>query len=119
MRRDVFSPGALPATGQTASAKPSSKINEGAVCARWVRCGRHACRCMHGGPKHGPYYARYWWRDGRRYKQYVPQRDASAVAAACAVRRETERTERVNATEAREAWRVIRAVIQEIERDGI
>ena len=35
---------------------------------------------MHGGPKHGPYYARYWWQDGRRYKRYVRQQDAQQAA---------------------------------------
>ena len=49
------------------------------------------CRCMQGGPKHGPYYARYWWQDGRRYKRYVRQQDAEQVAAACSARRAAER----------------------------
>ena len=70
---------------------------------------------MSGGPKHGPYYARYWWRDGRRHKRYVRQRDAVDVVAACATRRESERDERVRAEEAREAWRDVRALIREIE----
>jgi hypothetical protein len=64
---------------------------------QWVRCGRLWCRCMNGGPKHGPYYARYWWRDGRRYKRYVRQGDAQQLAAACADRRATERAERAQA----------------------
>jgi hypothetical protein len=70
---------------------------------------------MGGGPKHGPYFRRYWWQDGRRHKRYVRQRDAADVAAACAARRETERIERANAAQAREAWRVICELIREIE----
>ena len=70
---------------------------------------------MSGGPKHGPYYARYWWQDGRRHKRYVRQHDAAAVVAACSARREAERSERAQADEARQAWREIRALLREIE----
>jgi hypothetical protein len=70
---------------------------------------------MSGGPKHGPYYARYWWRNGRRHKRYVRQRDAADVVAACATRRDFERDGRVRTEEAREAWRDVRALIREIE----
>ena len=119
MRRDVFSRDARSSVGHTETAKPSPKIAEGAVCVRWVRCGRHGCRCMNGGPKHGPYYARYWWRDGRRYKRYVRQHDAAIAAMACSARREAERREREQADEARQAWRAIRALIRELEHgDG-
>ena len=116
MRRDVSSlDGSL--SVQTESAKPSPKTGEGAVCSRWVRCGRPTCRCMRNGSKHGSYYARYWWQDGRRFKRYVRQHDAADVAAACATRREAERSEREQADEARQAWREIRALIRGIERD--
>jgi hypothetical protein len=73
---------------------------------------------MNGGPKHGPYYARYWWRDGRRYKRYVRQQDAVDVVAACAARRESERDERLRAEEARRAWRDVLALLREIEHGG-
>ena len=82
---------------------------------RWVRCGKQNCPCSQGGPKHGPYLARYWWRDGRRYKSYVRQIDAADAAIACSARREAERSEREQADEARQAWRVIRALVREIE----
>jgi hypothetical protein len=72
---------------------------------------------MRGGPKHGPYFARYWWRDGRRYTSYVRQEDAGLAVAACADRREQERTTRARADQEREAWRVIRTLLREIERD--
>jgi hypothetical protein len=73
---------------------------------------------MNGGPKHGPYYARYWWRDGRRYKRYVRQQDAVDVVAACAARRESKRDERLRAEEARRAWRDVLALLREIEHGG-
>ena len=115
MRRDVFSRDDLPAAARTESAKPSPKHDDGAVCLRWVRCGRSWCRCTNGGPKHGPYYARYWWRDGRRHKCYVRQEDAAQAAAACADRREAERSERARTAETRKWWREVRALIKEIE----
>ena len=116
MRRDVLPRDALPFAARTKSALPSPKIDEGAVCVRWVRCGRHLCRCMNGGSKHGPYYARYWWRDGRRHKRYVRHRDAADVVAACSARRESERDGRVRAEEAGRMWREVRSLIKEIER---
>ena len=117
MGRDVFSRDALPLGAQTESAKPSPKTGDGAVCVQWVRCGKSNCRCMQGGPGHGPYYARFWWRDGRRYKRYVRQGDAQQFAAACSDRRATEREQRARAEEAHQAWRDVLALIREIERD--
>jgi hypothetical protein len=73
---------------------------------------------MHGGPQHGPYYVRYWWRDGRRYKQYVPLHAAAQESATCSARRESERSQREQAEEAHQAWREIRALLREIERGG-
>jgi len=116
MRRDVFSPDAS-VVDQTETAKLSPKTDEGAVCAQWVRCGKPSCRCMRDGPKHGPYFTRYWWRDGRRYKRYVRRQDAAPLVAACANRRETERQERVRADEARQAWQEVRALLRETEHD--
>ena len=70
---------------------------------------------MQGGPTHGPYYARYWWRDGRRYKRYVRRQDAEQLTAAILDRRETERDRRTKAEVARQAWRDVRALIREVE----
>ena len=72
---------------------------------------------MQGGAKHGPYFARYWWRDGRRYKSYVRQSDAQQLTAACADRRKAERDGRARLEETRRAWREVRALIRELERD--
>ena len=115
MRRDVSAREAPSSGNQTETAKPSTNKDEGAVCVRWVRCGRSWCRCMRGGPKHGPYFARYWWRGGRRCKGYVRRQDAERVGAACAIRRESEREERMRADAAHQAWREVRALIREIE----
>ena len=114
MRRDVLASDA-DTQGQSETANPSPKHGGGAVCANWVRCGRPWCRCMQGGPKHGPYFARYWWRDGRRHKRYVRQADAQELVAACADRRATECAERAQADVAYQAWRDIRALVREIE----
>jgi hypothetical protein len=70
---------------------------------------------MQGGPKHGPYFWRYWWQDGRRHKRYVRQHDATQAATACADRRVVERGERAQADAARQAWREILALIREVE----
>jgi hypothetical protein len=70
---------------------------------------------MQSGPKHGPYFARYWWRDGRRYKSYVRQDDAAIITAACADRLASERAARAQADAAHQAWREVRALIREIE----
>lgn len=70
---------------------------------------------MHGGPKHGPYYARYWWHDGRRYKRYVRQQDVVAAQASCTQRRASERDERAQAETAHRAWREVRELLRGIE----
>jgi hypothetical protein len=116
MRRDVTADSG-PARSSSESSKPSPKQDEGAVCERWVRCGRSWCRCMNGGPRHGPYYARFWWRDGRRHKAYVRQADAPRAVAACADRREQERRARAEAEAHRQEWRRIRELIRELEHD--
>src|SRR4051812_37394997 len=112
MSRDVFSADGVRAP-RTESPKPSPKTGEGVVCVRWVRCGKAQCRCMHDGPKHGPYYARYWWQDGRRYKRYVRQQDATTAVTACSVRRKDERDQRDRAQSARQEWRALLALIRE------
>jgi hypothetical protein len=114
MARDVYSDVAV-SVAHIKSAKPSPKHGGGAVCVQWVCCGRLWCRCMSGGPKHGPYYARFWWQDGRRYKRYVRQADATEVAATCSTRREAERCQRVEAQTTRNAWREVRDLIREVE----
>ena len=116
MSRDVLAEQQASPRAKNKTVQPSPKHNEGAICVRWVRCGRAWCRCMQGGPKHGPYYARYWWHAGRRYKRYVRQVDGEQATTACAVRREAQRDQRAQAESARQAWREIRALIREVER---
>ena len=116
MRRDVIAADA-PTRAGSKSSKPSPKHGQGSVCVRWVRCGRSWCRCMSGGPKHGPYYAQYWWHAGRPYKRYVRQDQAEQVIAICSARRQAERGHRAQADAARRAWRGVRDWMREFERD--
>ena len=116
MRRDVLSRDASALVAQTESAKPSPKTGEGAVCVQWVRCGKPNCSCTQGGPRHGPYYARYWWQDGRRHKRYVRRFEVADIVAACSARRESELRKRAQADETYQAWRDARALIREAER---
>jgi hypothetical protein len=100
----------------TESQIPSHKHDRrGVVVEQWVRCGRSWCRCSKDGPRHGPYYVRFWREGGRRYRSYVRQRDADQVAAACTERRESDRARRVQDEAAREAWRRVRALLRSIE----
>jgi hypothetical protein len=71
---------------------------------------------MQGGPRHGPYYARFWWQDGRRYKRYIRQGEAEKVAIACAVRRAGEGMARRESEVTFQQWREVRTLIREIER---
>lgn len=65
------------------TAKPSAMPLPGSLHAEWVRCGKALCRCMNGGPPHGPYWRRFW-RDGERTrKQYVPLAKLGVTQAAC------------------------------------
>jgi len=116
MRRDVFSADPLVGVAGSESAQPSPKKGEGAVCIQWVRCGKRTCRCMRDGPKHGPYFRRFWWQDGRRCRRYVRKEEAVDFAAACAIRREAERAERERNDATRQAWREVRTLIREVER---
>jgi len=118
VRRDVFADDGAVGVRQTETAKPSPKQDQGTVCVQWIRCGRSWCRCKHGGPKHGPYYYRFWWQDGHRYKRYVRQEDAASMAAACSDRRGAERENRRGSEAARQQWRELLALIREVERGG-
>lgn len=55
----------------------------GAVCVQYVT-GRD-------GVKRGPYYVRFWYEHGRRYRAYVRKRDLKRVRSACEVWRYDER----------------------------
>jgi hypothetical protein len=47
-----------------------------------IRCGKPWCRCARGGPKHGPYFYRFYWDKGRQRKVYVPRAEVSQVREA-------------------------------------
>jgi hypothetical protein len=88
----------------------------GAVCARYVRCGRAWCNCMRGGPKHGPYYSRYWREGGKRHKEYVRLADAEGRRAACDERRQGQHQFRQMAEDSQQAWRTLLGALREYER---
>ena len=102
-------------TSETTETSPK-QADAGPVCARWVRCGKPWCRCANGGPKHGPYFARYWREGGRRRKETVRLTDAPERRAACDGRRARHREERRQATEAWGAWRTLLREIRRYER---
>lgn len=43
----------------------------GTLLAEYIRCGKPSCHCMCGGPRHGPYWRRFWREDGRTRSAYV------------------------------------------------
>jgi hypothetical protein len=54
------------------------------LVAEYVRCGKTACRCMRGGPGHGPHFRRFWREAGRTRSAYVRQADVDATRQAIA-----------------------------------
>jgi hypothetical protein len=67
---------------ETKVAKPSPKAALlGSLQPEYVRCGTPTCRCARG-ELHGPYWRRYYWRDGRRCREYVRLAEHAEVAAA-------------------------------------
>ena len=56
----------------------------GTLLAEYVRCGKPACRCMSGGPRHGPYWRRFWREGGRSRSAYVRRTDVEATRQAIA-----------------------------------
>jgi hypothetical protein len=89
--------------------------DRGAVVARWVRCGKSWCRCSNGGPRHGPYYSRYWREGGRRHKEYIRLDAARSRQAACDERRVREREDRRRVKDARKAWRELLGALRAYE----
>jgi hypothetical protein len=51
-----------------------------AICAQYIRCGKHNCRCA-GGALHGPYYYRFTREDGRLRKEYIRKADVEGAKA--------------------------------------
>src|SRR4051812_47866632 len=102
---------------KTESADPSPKHDDrGAVVEHWVRCGKPWCGCATGGPRHGPYYLRYWREGGRRRKEYVRLDEAQKRRAACDERRSRECEGRRRLVEGRTSWRALVATLRAYER---
>jgi hypothetical protein len=103
----------------TEMANPSPKHdNRGAVCASYVRCGRSWCPCMQGGPRHGPYFTRYWREGGRRRKEYIRLDAAQERRVGCDERRSREREDRRRVDEGRTSWRALLGALRAFERYG-
>jgi hypothetical protein len=76
----------------------------GVVLEQMVRCGKSACRCMNGGPAHGPFFYRLWRdEEGRLRKAYVRKAEVESVRARCA--------------QSKQNLAVIQQIRREIERD--
>jgi len=71
---------------------------------------------MNGGPKHGPYYMRYWREGGKRHKEYVRLVDAADRRAACDKRRRAQQQFRQMTEESQCAWRTLLGALREYER---
>lgn len=91
--------------------KKLPKMLPGAVCEQWVRCGKANCRCARG-ERHGPYFFRFWREDGRLRKEYIKRRDVERVRAECEARRSEQRL----ANEAWDEFKLLTAVLRELER---
>ena len=84
----------------------------GTVCVQWVTCGHQNCRCARG-QLHGPYFYRFWRQHGRVRKTYVKRSEVESVRKQCAYRRQL----RARLRNAVSDWRVLRDVVQEVEKD--
>jgi hypothetical protein len=73
---------------------------------------------MKGGPRHGPYFARYWRAGTRRLKEYIRLDEVSARRAACDERRSQEREARRRVEDGRKAWRALLVALRAFERHG-
>jgi hypothetical protein len=91
------------------NAETLPKKLKGAVCLQLVKCGRR-CRCQ-SGERHPAFY-RFFRENGKLRKQYVRRENLALVRAACEARRQARRESR----EARQQWREMVALIQEVER---
>jgi hypothetical protein len=101
----------------TKPSDPSPKHDDrGAVVAWSARCGKSWCRCANGGPKHGPYYTRYWRDGGRRHKEYIPLADVQERREACDQRRQARRQCRRLVADTRRTWSRLVDALREYER---
>ena len=75
---------------------------QGRVCYRLehVRCGKATCRCMQGGPAHGPYWSAYHYLpEPRTTRGAAPRAGTRNIWASSGLSRSTMLR-----------WRVVRAV---------
>lgn len=96
---------------------PLPKMDAGAVCAQFVRCGKSTCHCAHG-ELHGPYYYRFWREGGRLRKRYIPAGDVAAAQAACSTRRLRQALVRMDLLDGTQTWRALAARLREALGDA-
>ena len=48
---------------------------KGAIRFKYICCGKPTCRCMHGGPEHGPYPHLQWWEEGKLKTKYLNKKN--------------------------------------------
>jgi hypothetical protein len=84
-QRDVTRLGRGRLVDKYAQIYPKTGGLSGSLQPEWKRCGKAACRCMQGGPPHGPYWTRRWRSGGLTRKAYVRKEDLDQVRAAIAL----------------------------------
>jgi hypothetical protein len=114
--RDVTPSAAACPRRRAESALTLPKMDTGAVCVQWVRCGKPRCRCVDGA-LHGPYHYRFWREAGRLRKRYVPAAEAAVTRNACQARRAREAGARRALAAAHQTWRTLTAMLREVSRD--
>lgn len=90
------------------TSKRYPRLQAGAVCAQFKRCGKDNCRCARGA-LHGPYFYEFWRENGRQRKAYVKREDVAARRAKCAERRRMHASLRAQLAAGRKQWRVLMA----------
>ena len=66
-----------------------SKLLNGFVQKRRVRCGKSNCKCAKG-KSHIAFY-RVWYDEGQRFQQYIRRSELESVRAACESHRELQK----------------------------
>jgi hypothetical protein len=83
---------------------PKIVAQGGTIHRQFVRCGKASCKCARG-ELHGAYYYHFLRINGRLKKRYLKADQVEAVKAACASRREEDRTRREHSRQNRQMIR--------------
>ena len=106
----------------TNSAQPAPKVQHTVPLHGWlrpyfVRCGTPGCHCT-TGPRHGPYWRRYYWEDGRRRKTYIPHAQVAIVKVAIDEQRRKRRERRHEQATWTAAWHDLAVGLREMTCGG-